>query len=79
MKYIIGTFITFLLLMVAAYFILQIWGIDLINPENFRKAALSITITFILSIFLTIVIPFFFKNHAGGYNQKEGNVAHKKT
>ena len=78
MKYLFGTLITFIILAVAAYFVLQIWDINLISPENFNRSLLTFIIIFGLAILLNVVAPFFFKNHSAGYNKDAGNVAQPK-
>ena len=68
MKYIIGIIVTILILCVAAFFTLDLWGIE--NPvtlEQLQKGLL-----------LLIVIPFFFRNNGKGYDRNGGNVAKPK-
>ena len=78
MRYLLGTLITFIILALSSYFVLQIWDINLISKEHLNKSMYTLGILFILSIVLNIVAPFFFKNHAGGYDQNSGNVAQRK-
>lgn len=79
MRNLLGIFITFLVLALATYFVLQIWDIDLISSENFNKSLLTLGLLFLLSIALTIITPFFFKNHSKGYDTNSGNVAQSKN
>ncbi len=79
MKYIIGTIITALILCIAAYFTLDLWGIE--NPitlEQLQKGLITAMIVGVTSILLIIVIPFFFKNNSKGYDRNKGNVAKPK-
>ena len=78
MRYLLGTLITFIILAIAAYFVLQIWDINLISKENFNRAMVTLIAILILSIVLNVVAPFFFKNHAKGYDPSSGNVAQRK-
>ncbi len=79
MKYIIGTIVTALILCVAAYFTLELWGIE--NPITFdqlRKGLITTMIVLVTSVFLIIIIAFFFKNNSKGYDKDKGNVAKPK-
>lgn len=78
MKYLIGTIVTFIVLAVTSYFVLQIWDINIISKENFNKSVLTLGILLVLSILLNILFPFFFKNQAAGYDQTAKNVAQRK-
>ncbi|MEO8253918.1 MAG: hypothetical protein ABI554_05965 [Flavobacterium sp.] len=78
MKYLIGTLITFIILAIASYFVLQIWEINLMSKEHFNQSMFTLGIILFLSIVLNIVVPFFFKNHAKGYDPNSGNVAQSK-
>ena len=78
MKYALGILVTFLVFTVATYFVLQVWDIDLISPKKFKKSMLTLGIIALLSVLLTITIPFFFKNQSAGYDQNSGNVAQSK-
>lgn len=78
MRYLLGTLITFIILAIAAYFVLQIWDINLISKENFNRSMVTLIAILILSIVLNVVAPFFFKNYAKGYDASSGNVAQRK-
>ena len=79
MKYIIGTIAVALILCTAAFFTLDLWGIE--NPvtlAHLQKGLKTVIIIGITSILLLIVIPFFFKNNGRGYDRTKGNVAKPK-
>ena len=76
MKYIIGTIAVALILCTAAFFTLELWGIE--NPvtlAQLQKGFKTVMIIGLASILLLIVIPFFFKNNAKGYDKTKGKVA----
>ncbi len=80
MKYIIGIIVTALILCVAAFFTLDLWGIE--NPVTFEQLQKGLKTTMIVgvtSLLLLIVIPFFFKNNSKGYNRTKGKVAKPKS
>ncbi len=79
MKYIIGTIAVACILCTAAFFTLELWGIE--NPvtfEQLQKGLKTAMIIGVTSILLLIVIPFFFKNNGKGYDRTKGNVAKPK-
>lgn len=79
MKYIIGTIVTALILCVATYFTLELWGIE--NPITFdqlQKGLKTAMIVLGTSLLLIIFISFFFKNNSKGYDKSKGNVAKPK-
>lgn len=79
MKYIIGTIAVACILCTAAFFSLELWGIE--NPvtfEQLQKGLKTAMIIGVTSILLLIVIPFFFKNNGNGYDRTKGNVAKPK-
>ena len=78
MKYFAGTIITLVILAVITYFVLLLWGINLISAEHFTKSLITFGILAFVSFMLTIIIPFFFKNNEKGYDMSKGNVAHPK-
>lgn len=79
MKYIIGTIITVLILCTAAYFTLDLWGIESpITIERLQKGFKTGIIAAGAALLLLIIIPFFFKNHAKGYDCTKGKVANPK-
>ncbi len=80
MKYIIGTIVTALILCVAAYFTLELWGIE--NPITLQQLRKGVTTAMIVggtSLLLLVVIPSFFKNNNKGYDKNKGNVAKPKS
>lgn len=80
MKYIIGTIVTALILCVAAYFTLDLWEIE--NPitlDQLQKGLKTAMLVSGTSVFLLIVISFFFKNDSKGYDKDRGNVAKPKS
>ena len=78
MKYFTGTIITFVILAVVVYFVLLLWGINLISAEYFTKSLITFGILCGVSLILTALIPFFFKNNEKGYDMTKGNRAHPK-
>lgn len=79
MKYFIGLIITVVLLFISAYFLLGIWGIDIISKENLNKSLLSLAIVTV-TIFILIVFVFipFFKPNNIGYEKNQKGLAQKK-
>lgn len=80
MKYIVGTIITALILCVAAYFTLELWGIE--NPIAFDQLQKGLKTAMLVSgtsVLLLIVMSFFFKNNSKGYDKDRGNVAKPKS
>jgi high-affinity Fe2+/Pb2+ permease len=78
MKYFAGTIIILVILAIVTYFVLLLWGINLISAEHFAKSLITFGILTLVSFMLTIIIPFFFKNNEKGYDMSKGNVAHPK-
>lgn len=79
MKYIIGIIVTILILCVATFFTLDLWGIE--NPVTLEQLQKGLKTTMIVSgtaLLLLIVIPFFFRNNGKGYDRNGGNVAKTK-
>jgi outer membrane assembly protein len=79
MKYIIGIIVTILILCVATFFTLDLWGIE--NPVTLEQLQKGLKTTMIVSgtaLLLLIVIPFFFRNNGKGYDRSGGNVAKPK-
>ena len=78
MKYFAGTIVILVILAIVTYFILLLWGINLISPEYFTKSLITFGIITVVSFVLTAIISFFFKNNEKGYDRSKGNVAHPK-
>lgn len=80
MKYIFGILFTLVILFVATYFLLGLWGIRLLDAENFSKILWITGILTVTSIILVcfVVIPFFGSGKNGRYEDK-GKVAQRKT
>ena len=79
MRYIIGTIAVALILCTAAFFTLELWGIE--NPvtlAQLQKGFKTAMIIGLASVLLLIVTPFFFKNNGRGYDRTKGNVAKPK-
>ncbi len=80
MKYIIGTIIVLIILSVGAYFLADLWNFNtLITPEEFKKSAITVAILGVVSVLLLILVPFFFKDHAKGYDKNHDKIAQSKT
>ena len=75
MKYFAGTIVILVILAIVTYFVLLLWGINLISPEHFTKSLITFAILCAVSFVLTILFPFFFKNSEKGYDMSKGNVA----
>ena len=78
MKYFTGTVVILVVLAVVTYFVLLLWGINLISAEYFIKSLVTFGILCGVSLFLAALIPFFFKSNRKGYDMNKGNVAHPK-
>ncbi len=78
MKYIIGIIVTSVILFIATYFILGIWGIDIMSSENIKKTLITLVIILGVSFFLLIILSFFFKNETREYDNNKGNIAQPK-
>ncbi|MGX2947934.1 hypothetical protein [Frederiksenia canicola] len=78
MKYIIGTIVVLVVLSIGAYFLADLWGYTLITPEELKKSAITVMIVGVVSILLLIFVPFFFKNHAKGYDKNHNGIAQPK-
>jgi len=79
MKYFAGTIIILVILAIVTYFILLLWGINLISAEHFTKSLITCCILVVVSFIFTIIIPFFFKSNEKEYDMSRGNVAHPKN
>lgn len=79
MKYIIGVIVVCLILSITTYFLGDIWGYTLISYEQLKKGLITIAIIGVCLILLLIFIPFFFKNHTKGYDNKDKRVAQPKN
>ncbi|CEN51458.1 hypothetical protein [Capnocytophaga canis] len=79
MKYIIGIIVVLIVLSVGAYFLADLWEYDtLITPEELKKGAITVMIVGGVSVLLLILVPFFFKDHAKGYNKNHNGIARPK-
>jgi len=78
MKYLLGILTTLLALCLATYFVLQLWDINPISSQHFQKTLVTLGIIAVLTVVLTIALPFFFKNHSAGYDKDSGNVAQSR-
>ena len=78
MKYFIGTIVILVFLAIVTYFVLLLWGINLISAEYFTKSLITFGILCVVSFILAAIIPFFFKNNRKGYDMTKGNIAHPK-
>ncbi|MCL2760149.1 MAG: hypothetical protein FWD70_00670 [Desulfuromonadales bacterium] len=61
MKFIIGTVITFIILVILADITLFIWGLKLISTDNLQKSLITFCVTLVFSPILTAIIALFFK------------------
>ncbi|WP_172917294.1 outer membrane assembly protein [Capnocytophaga canis] len=79
MKYIIGIIVVLIVLSVGAYFLADLWEYDtLITPEELKKGAITVMIVGGVSVLLLILVPFFFKDHAKGYDKNHNGIAQPK-
>lgn len=79
MKYLLGTLTTAIILFLTLYGVLRIYDIALFDPELFQKLLLTLGIVLVISFLLTILLPFFFRNHFKGYDRTKGTIAHPKN
>ncbi|WP_293956787.1 MULTISPECIES: hypothetical protein [unclassified Sphingobacterium] len=79
MKYIFGILFTLVILFIATYFLLGMWGIRLLDAENFNKVLWTTGILTVTSIVLVcfVIIPFFGSGKNGNFEDK-GKVAQRK-
>lgn len=79
MKYIFGILFTLVILFIATYFLLGMWGIRLLDAENFNKVLWTTGILTVTSIVLVcfVIIPFFGSAKNGNFEDK-GKVAQRK-
>jgi len=79
MKYIFGILFTLVILFIATYFLLGMWGIRLLDAENFNKILWTTGILTVTSIVLVcfVIIPFFGSGKNGNFEDK-GKVAQRK-
>ena len=75
MKYVFGSIITLLLLIVVLYYTLGMWGVELpITSNDLGKIVILVTI-----VLLKVLLPFFFGNaRRKHYDPDKGNVAKPK-
>lgn len=78
MKYIIGTIVVLIVLSIGAYFLADLWGYTLITFEALKKSAITVMIVGSVLILLLILVPFFFKNNAKGYDEKHQGIVQPK-
>lgn len=78
MKYLIGFICIAFVLFIATYFLLKVWGIELLAAENLNKTLVTLSIVAATSLILIVIIPFFLKNNASKYDQQNSGVAQKK-
>lgn len=79
MKQFIGTLLALLVLFISSYFLLRMWGIELLSTENLNKTLSTIGILAVTAIILVnvIIIPFFTSGKNGKYEETD-TVAQKK-
>lgn len=71
--------IILLVLFVAAYFTLDLWGVALpIDKETLRKVTLTVVILDAIIVFLLIMLPPLLGRHGKGYDPSSGRVAQRK-
>ena len=78
MKYVFGSIITLLLLIVVLYYTLGMWGVEL--PTNdLGKIVITGFILLVTIVLLKVLLPFFFGNaRRKHYDPNKGNVAKPK-
>ena len=79
MKYIFGILLTLVILFVATYFLLGLWGIRFLDADNFSKILWTTGILTLTCIILVcfVILPFFGSGKNGKYEDK-GKVAQRK-
>lgn len=81
MKYLLSFLFTAIVLFVATYFLLGIWGIEILTPGEFRKTMWTVGIVVATAALLTIVIiaPFIKRyQDRVRYDQNADGVAQRK-
>ncbi|MFV0540648.1 MAG: hypothetical protein ACK5MZ_05340 [Aestuariibaculum sp.] len=79
MKKTIGLFLTVLVLFLYSYFLLKIWGIDMLEKEQLNNILISIGFSVPIALVLVLVYGFYFKNPAKGYETTDKMVQRKKV
>ncbi|MDM1293463.1 hypothetical protein HX021_04040 [Sphingobacterium sp. N143] len=79
MKYIVGILFTLVVLFIATYFLLGLWGINLLEAGHFSKILWTTAILILTAIILVcfIILPFFGSGRQGKY-EDTGKVAQRK-
>lgn len=78
MRYFTGILVTAVILCIAAYLTLDVWGINPVDPAHLRKALITLGILIVAAFLLVILVPFFFKNHSKGYQENGTGVARSR-
>ncbi len=78
MKYLIGTVSTLLVLLLGVYVVLKMWGISMFDEVYLALVFKTIGVLVLISILLTLLFAFFFKDPHKGYDRNKGVVAHPK-
>lgn len=77
MKKVIGFLVSVFALFLYSYFLLKIWGINLISEENTSNLVRSVTLSVGAAIVFVLIYGFFFLNPRKGYSNKN-KVVNKK-
>ncbi|MFN3020847.1 hypothetical protein ACK1KB_07660 [Chryseobacterium sp. TY3] len=79
MKYLIGFLAIALILFAATFFMLRLWGIEMLSPEYTTKLLYSLGIIVVTAFILivAIILPFF-NHNTKGYNRNGDGIAQKK-
>lgn len=78
MKYIIGTILTTAILVTLLYFVLQIWEVQLFDPNYLSQTWKTIALVALGAVLITVLFAYYFKPNDKGYDRSRGNIAHPK-
>lgn len=80
MKYILSFFIIAIITFISTYFLLNLWGINMLSEEHFLKVLLSLGIISLTSFLLIVfvIVPVFMKSNQNDYDKNQKGIAQKK-
>lgn len=77
MKYLIGIFVTAIVLFASTFFLLRVWGIEMLSPEYTSKLLYSVAIIVVTAIIIVAII-LAFSHNTKGYDKNGTGIAQKK-
>lgn len=78
MKYIIGILLTALVLFASTFFLLRVWGIEMLSPEYTTKLLYSVAIIVVTATILVVGIILPFSHNTKDYDKNGSGIAQKK-